>query len=65
MSFTETIWHFNPMSPVPINYKGRQLTQSLKVGFARGRFIIVELKAVEAIHPVYSAQLLSYLKLAD
>ena len=27
--------------------------------------IIVELKAVETIHPVFSAQLLSYLKLAE
>jgi GxxExxY protein len=44
-------------------------------GYATGKFyeidilvegdIIIELKAVEAMHPVYDAQIISYLKLAD
>ena len=49
---------------VPINYKGRQLAEPLRLDLLVEELIVVELKAVEAIHPVYSAQLLSYLKLA-
>src|SRR5215831_8786726 len=50
---------------VPINYKGRHLADPLRLDLLVEDLIIVELKAVEIIHPVYSAQLLSYLKLAD
>lgn len=50
---------------VPINYKGRELAEPFRLDLLVEDLIVVELKAVEAIHPVYSAQLLSYLKLAD
>jgi len=50
---------------VPINYKGRQLAEPFRLDLLVEDLIIVELKAVEAMHPVYSAQLLSYLKLAN
>ena len=50
---------------VPINYKGRQLAEPLRLDLLVENLIVVELKAVEAMHPVYSAQLLSYLKLAE
>jgi len=50
---------------VPINYKGRQIAEPLRLDLLVENLIVVELKAVEAMHPVYSAQLLSYLKLAD
>jgi GxxExxY protein len=49
---------------VPINYKGRQLAEPLRLDLLVEDLIVVELKAVEAMNPVYSAQLLSYLKLA-
>jgi GxxExxY protein len=50
---------------VPICYKGKQLTEPLRLDLLVEDLIIVELKAVETLHPVFSAQLLSYLKLAD
>lgn len=50
---------------VPIVYKGRQLAEPLRLDLLVENLIVVELKAVEAMHPVYSAQLLSYLKLSD
>jgi GxxExxY protein len=50
---------------VPIKYKGRQLAEPLRLDLLVEDLIVVELKAVEAMHPVYSAQLLSYLKLAE
>jgi len=56
---------FHSHVAVPINYKGRQLAEPLRLDLLIEDLIVVELKAVETIHPVYSAQLLSYLKLAD
>ncbi len=48
---------------VPIIYKGKDLGTNLVLDLLVNDLIIVELKAVEAIIPVYKAQLLSYLKL--
>ncbi len=50
---------------VPVNYKGKNLGGKLKLDFLVEDLIIVELKAVETMIPLYQAQLLSYLKLAD
>jgi GxxExxY protein len=48
--------------PVPIIYKGKDLGTTLILDLLVND-LIVELKAVESIIPVYKAQLLSYLKL--
>ncbi|MBL4578088.1 MAG: GxxExxY protein [Flavobacteriales bacterium] len=48
---------------VPIKYKEKDLGGSLKLDLLINDLVIIELKAVEAMLPVYSAQLLSYLKL--
>ena len=48
---------------IPLVYKGRVLKSELKLDLLINDCIIVELKAVEEIHPIYKAQLLSYLKL--
>lgn len=50
---------------VPIYYKGKLLDQDLKLDVLVNNLIIIELKAVETILPVFKAQLLSYLKLAE
>ncbi len=50
---------------VPIFYKGNQLAEPLRLDLLVEDLIIVELKTVETMHPVFSAQLLSYLKLAE
>ena len=56
---------FQSHMAIPINYKGRQLAEPFRLDLLVEDLIVVELKAVEAMHPVHSAQLLSYLKLAD
>ena len=56
---------FQSHMAIPINYKGRQLAEPFRLDLLVQDLIVVELKAVEAMHPVHSAQLLSYLKLAD
>ncbi len=50
---------------VPVHYKDKNLGGKLKLDLLINDLIIVELKAVEAMIPIYQAQLLSYLKLAD
>ena len=49
--------------PVPINYKGKDLGNTLVLDLLVDELIIVEIKAVEIMIPVFKAQLLSYLKL--
>ena len=48
---------------VPVLYKGKNLGTSLVLDLLVNELVVVELKAVEIIIPVYKAQLLSYLKL--
>ncbi len=48
---------------VPITYKEKDLGGILKFDLLINDLIIIELKAVEAMIPLYKAQLLSYLKL--
>jgi len=40
---------------VPINYKDMQIDAQLKLDILVNNLVIVELKAVEIIHPVYEA----------
>lgn len=49
--------------PVPIYYKSKLLDQSLKLDLLINNLVIVELKAVDLMLPVFKAQLLTYLKL--
>jgi GxxExxY protein len=48
---------------VPIEYKGRPIRTGLRVDLLVSGKLIVELKAVEALHPIHSAQVITYLKL--
>ena len=49
--------------PVPILYKGKDFGTNLVLDLIVNECVIVELKAVEIMIPVFKAQLLSYLKL--
>ncbi len=58
-----------------ISAKNRVALELFYKGHATGKFyevdilvedeVVIELKAVEAMHPVYDAQIISYLKLSD
>jgi GxxExxY protein len=48
---------------IPIVYKGEKLDANLRIDFVVEQRIIVELKSVEHLLAVHSAQLLTYLKL--
>lgn len=48
---------------VPIDYKGRRVRGGLKLDLLVEGCLVVELKAIEALHPVHFAQVLTYLRL--
>jgi GxxExxY protein len=49
---------------VPILYKGRELGPRLRVDLVVDDAVIVEMKSVESILPLHTAQLLTYLRLS-
>ena len=49
--------------PVPIVYKGKQLGSRLEIDILVERCVVIELKSVECLRPVHSAQIITYLKL--
>ncbi|NOY98536.1 MAG: GxxExxY protein [Chloroflexi bacterium] len=49
---------------VPIIYDGAKLESGLRIDMRVENCVIVELKAVEKMNPVYEAQLMTYLRLS-
>ena len=54
---------FEREMPLPLEYKGVQVDCGYRMDFLVAGKVVVELKAVDAIHKVHEAQLLTYLKL--
>lgn len=54
---------FEQEKPLPVVYKDVKLDCGYRLDFLIEGKVVVELKAVEQIHPVFEAQLLTYLKL--
>ncbi|WP_297515742.1 GxxExxY protein [Flavobacterium sp.] len=50
---------------VPINYKGIEFTESLRLDVLVNDSIIIEVKAVEISNPVWDTQIISHLKLTN
>lgn len=50
---------------VPLEYKGKMLSESLRLDVLVEHEIIVELKAIEYLLPVHKAQLITYLRLSQ
>jgi len=50
--------------PLPVVFEGEKLDIGYRIDLLIEDLIIVEIKCVEAIHPVHQAQLLSYLRLS-
>ena len=49
--------------PVPISFRGIDLGTTLRLDLIVEKRVVVEVKAVEALHESHAAQLLTYLKL--
>ena len=50
---------------IPLFYKGFDTGKDFFVDILVENEIVIEIKSVEILHPVHTAQILSYLKLAD
>lgn len=50
---------------LPVTYEGIKVEAGYRIDLIVEDQVIVELKAVDAIHPIHKAQLLSYLRLSD
>ena len=55
---------FAQEKPLPVEYKGVRLDCGYRLDLLVNGKVVVELKAVDALHPVHEAQLLTYLKLS-
>lgn len=51
--------------PIQLFYKGHPTTKFYEMDMLVEGQVVLEFKAVETLHPIFSAQLISYLKLAD
>jgi GxxExxY protein len=49
--------------PLPVEYKGVKVDCSYRLDLLVASSIVVEIKAVSALEPIHSAQLLTYMKL--
>ena len=54
---------FEQEKPLPVEYKGVKLDCGYRLDFLIAGKGVLELKAVDALHPIHEAQLLTYLKL--
>lgn len=50
--------------PVPIEYKGLAVENALLIDILVGEQLILELKPVERMEPIFEAQLLTYMRLS-
>ena len=50
---------------VPIQYRDQRVRADLELDLLVERRVVVEVKAVERLHPVHQAQVITYLKLTD
>jgi GxxExxY protein len=56
---------FHRQVPVPVKYKGLSLECGYRLDLLVGDLVIVELKAVDKLQPIFDAQLLTYLRLTN
>jgi GxxExxY protein len=56
--------HFKRQVELPVRYKGVKLDCGFRMDLVVESSVVVELKAVECLLPIHSAQLLTYLKLS-
>jgi GxxExxY protein len=56
---------FQRQVELPLLYKGQRVDAGFRMDLLVEGQVIVELKAVDKVHPVHEATLLTYMKLAD
>ena len=56
---------FERQVELPIEYKGTKMNCGYRMDIVADDQLILELKSCEALHPIYEAQLLTYLRLTS
>jgi GxxExxY protein len=56
--------HVERQKEMPITYRGHVVESGYRIDLLIEGLVIVELKAVDKLHPIHEAQLISYLKLS-
>jgi GxxExxY protein len=51
--------------PIPLFYKGYELTKDFKIDILVEDEVVIEIKSCETMLPVFEAQIISYLKLSN
>ncbi len=51
--------------PLPVRYRGVELDVAYRLDFVVDGTLLLELKAVEKLHPVHTAQVITYLRLGN
>jgi GxxExxY protein len=49
---------------VSLHYRGELIPTALRIDLVVDRQLVVEIKSVESLHPIHSAQVITYLKLS-
>lgn len=63
IEFGETGFLFQRQIELPVMYKGRLLNGRFRADMVVENTVVLELKSVQVMHPVFVAQLLSYMKM--
>jgi len=57
--------HFERQKPIALRYKTVNLECGYRLDFLVEDKLVIELKSVEALSPIFEAQILTYMRLAD
>ena len=57
--------HVENQVPIPVVWDGKQMDVGFRADLIVEHRVIVELKSIEAVHPVHKKILLTYLRIAD
>lgn len=55
--------HFEQQKDLPVEYKGVRLESGLRLDFIVEDKVVIEIKSIDALHPIHEAQMLTYLKI--
>lgn len=56
--------HFERQKPIPVKYKGVTLDCGFRIDLLVSEILVVELKAIEKLLPIHTAQAITYLRLS-
>ena len=57
--------HFSRQVAIPVYYEELKMDVGFRADFVIEEDVILEIKSIEAVHPVHKKQLLTYLRLAN